>query len=88
MAPCMLALIMFRRASRSEPLRVARSICAQPRVQAIERNAVGRRVEGGRHEGFHAVRDGVHAGGGGEQWGQAQREFGVADGGFGHRFQE
>ena len=31
MAPCMLALIMFRRASRSLPLRVAFSMAAQPR---------------------------------------------------------
>ena len=33
MAPCMLALIMFQRASRSAPLAVARAICAQPRAR-------------------------------------------------------
>ena len=32
--------------------------------QTVQANAVGRRVEGWGHEGFHAVRDGVHAGGG------------------------
>ena len=33
MAPCMLALISWRRASASWPLRVARSMWAQPRVR-------------------------------------------------------
>ena len=32
-APCMLALIMFQRASMSLPSRVARSMCAQPRAR-------------------------------------------------------
>ena len=35
-APCMLALIMFKRASRSLPSRVARSMCAQRALQAVE----------------------------------------------------
>ena len=53
--------------------------------QAVERDAVGRRVEGRRHEGFHAVRDRVHAGGRGQQRRQAERELGVADRGLGHQ---
>ena len=53
--------------------------------QAIQCNAIGRRVEGGRHEGFHAVRNGVHARGGREHGGQTQGEFRVADGGLGHQ---
>ena len=44
-APCMLALIMFQRASRSLPSRVARSMCAPGALQAVERDAVGRRVD-------------------------------------------
>lgn len=42
-------------------LRVARSIWAQPRV-AIEGNTVGRWAKAAASEGFHAVRDCVHAG--------------------------
>ena len=53
--------------------------------QAIQRNPISGRVEGRGHEGFHAMRQGVHAGGRRHERGQAQREFGVEDGGFGHQ---
>jgi hypothetical protein len=35
-------------------------------LQAVQRNAIGRRVEGRGHEGFHAVRNRIHAGGRGQ----------------------
>ncbi len=54
-------------------------------LQAIEPNAIGGRVEGGRHESFHAVRNRIHAGGGGQPGWQAECEFGVANGSLGHQ---
>ena len=54
-------------------------------LQAIERDAVGRWVEGGRHKGFHAVRNRIHAGGGREHGGQTQGQLRVANGGLGHQ---
>ena len=53
--------------------------------QAIERDAVGRGVECRRHEGLHAVSNGVHAGGCGQLRRQAQGELRVADRGPGHQ---
>ena len=53
--------------------------------QAIQRNAIGGRVERSGHEGFHAVGDGVHAGGGGQARGQPEGEGGVEQGRFGHQ---
>ena len=53
--------------------------------KAVQRNAICWRVEDRGHEGFHAVRDGVHAGGSRQHRRQAQREFGVANSGFGHQ---
>ena len=52
--------------------------------EAVERDAVGGRVEGCGHEGFHAVGNRVHAGGGRQHGRQTQCELGVANGGFGH----
>ena len=54
-------------------------------LQAIERDAIGGRIEGGRHEGLHAMCDGVHAGRGCQLGWQAEREFRVADGRLGHQ---
>ena len=53
--------------------------------QTVQANAVGRRVDGRRHKGFHAVGNGVHAGGRCQHGRQAEREFRVANGGFGHQ---
>ena len=54
-------------------------------LQAVERDAVGRRVDGRRHEGLHAMRDRVHAGGGRQPGRQAERELGVEQRGLGHQ---
>jgi len=54
-------------------------------LQSVQRDAVGWRVEGGCHEGFHAMGDGVHARGGGQGRGQTQGQLGVANGGLGHQ---
>ena len=53
-------------------------------LQAIQANAIGGRIEGGRHEGFHAMGDGVHAGGGSEHGGQSESQLRVANGCLGH----
>ena len=53
-------------------------------LQAIQTNAVGRWIEGGRHEGFHAVGNGVHAGGGSEHGWQTESQLGIANGCLGH----
>ena len=53
--------------------------------QTIQRNTVCRWVERGRHKGFHAMGNCIHARGGREHGGQAVGEFGVANGGFGHQ---
>ena len=53
--------------------------------QPIECNAISGRVEGGCHEGLHAVRNGIHASGCCQQRWQAKGQFGVADGGLGHQ---
>ncbi len=54
-------------------------------LQSVQGDPVGRRVDRRRHEGFHAMRDGVHAGGRRELGRQAQRQVRVADGGLGHQ---
>mmetsp|Transcript_5841 Transcript_5841/g.22869 ORF Transcript_5841/g.22869 Transcript_5841/m.22869 type:complete len:373 (-) Transcript_5841:223-1341(-) len=54
-------------------------------AQALQRDAVGRRVEGWRQEGFDAVGDGVHAGGGRQQWRQPQGQCRIADRGLGQQ---
>ena len=53
-------------------------------LEAVDRNAVRRRIDRRSHEGLHAVRDRVHAGGCGEEGRQAQRELGIAKGGLRH----
>ena len=53
--------------------------------QSVQRNAVSRWVEGGGHEGFHAVGNGVHTGGRRQMRGQTQRELRVANGRLGHQ---
>ena len=47
--------------------------------QAVQRDAVRRRVKGGRHESLHAMCHRVHAGRGRQAWWQPEREFRVAD---------
>jgi hypothetical protein len=81
----MLALIMFQRAPRSLPVAGGAFDVRPAALQAVERDAVGRRVDRRRHEGLHAVRDGVHAGGRRQQRRQAQRELGVEQRGLGHQ---
>ncbi|MCY1356613.1 hypothetical protein D9M68_602120 [compost metagenome] len=49
-------------------------------LQAVQRDAVGGRVEGGGQVGLDAVGDRVHAGGRGQSGRQAQRQFRIADG--------
>ena len=46
-------------------------------LQPIERDAVGRRVEGVRQEAFDVVREGVHARAGGEMRRQAHGQLGI-----------
>ena len=56
-----------------------------PALQTVKCNAVSGRVKGRRHKGFHAVGNGVHACSRCEPCRQAQREFGIANGCFGHQ---
>ena len=53
--------------------------------QAVQCNAVSRRIERRSHEGFHAVRNGVHASGGRQGRGQTKGELGVEQRCLGHQ---
>ena len=54
-------------------------------LQAVEGDAVRRRIKGGGHKGLHAVCHRVHAGCSGQTRWQAQGQLRVADGRLGHQ---
>ena len=82
---------LHRRAHQIEPCLAVAAVAGgafdvgPAALQAVEGDAVRWRVEGGGHEGFHAVRNRVHAGRRCEPGWQAEREFGVANRGFRHQ---
>ena len=70
---------MWPRASMSLPSSTARGSHSADQLHALGGDAVGHRVEAGRAIGLEAVRQSVHAGGGGDVRRQAEGELRIED---------
>ena len=78
-APIIELISMSERAARSWPLRHGNGQRARGDAHAFERDAVAQRMIGGRQVRLDVVRQRIHAGGGGDERRQVERQLGIGE---------